>query len=291
MTLDTCPADRSGGMMVRRRGTETLFDLPHESVQALMKTAGVVLFRGFDVGPGEMKEFANRFSVRFNRDRLRPTVEGTGGFVQMVTEGMGYVDPHCEQANSPFRPDAIWFSCTRPAASGGETLYWDGVRLWGLIDPQLQALFRARKLRFFQGYEKEKWQLFLGAEATVEDIHKTLEGRPGVSYFMNDREELYLEYLCPAVMRTRYGGVEAFANSMMSEWKNTLRELMTFDDGTPITPDIVAHVKDALDRCTESIDWQPGDLVFIDNSRFLHGRNPFQDTGRKIYSSLSFLNF
>lgn len=291
MTLVTKPLDSSGGILIHKTGEEKLLDLPAETIKDLMKTAGVVMFRGFDVGPDAMKEFANKYSYKFNRDRLRPTVEGSGGHVQMVTEGTGYVDPHCEQANSPFRPDAIWFSCTKPANEGGETLYWDGIRLWEELGVELQNMFRHKKLRFFQCYSKDKWQLFLGHDATVDDIKKTLDNVEGVSYYLNADEALYLEYVCPAVVRTRYGNVEAFANSLMSEWTNTLGELMTFDDGTPISKEIVGHVKAALDRCTETVDWKPGDLVFIDNSRFLHGRNGFTDPTRKIFSSLSFLNF
>ncbi|MGK5049000.1 TauD/TfdA dioxygenase family protein [Janthinobacterium sp. GB4P2] len=283
--------DGSGGVLISRCNGESLLDLPTESVKSLMRSAGVVMFRGFDAGPEMMKQFADQYSYKFNRDRLRPTVEGSGGHVQMVTEGMGYVDPHCEQANSPFRPDALWFTCTKPAAEGGETLYWDGIRLWAALSDELKDVFRQKKLRFFQRYSKEKWQLFLGYDATVADIKKELDGVEGVSYFLNADEALYLEYVSSAVVQTRYGHVEAFANSLMSEWKNTLGDLMTFDDGSLITEDIVQEVKTALDSCTEAVDWQPGDLVFIDNSRFLHGRNGFTDTTRKIYSSLSFLNF
>jgi alpha-ketoglutarate-dependent taurine dioxygenase len=291
MSLVTNALDNSGGVLVHRRDNPPLMELPPESVKALMASAGVVMFRDYDVGPDLMKQFADQYSYKFNRDRLRPTVEGSGGHVQMVTEGNGYVDPHAEQANSPFRPDALWFSCTKPADEGGETLYWDGVRLWHELSEDLRDLFRRKKLRFFQRYSKDKWQLFLGPGTTVADIASTLGGVEGVSYFVNQEEALYLEYVCSAVVRTRYGKEEAFANSLMSEWKNTLGDLMTFDDGAPITSDIVDEIKQALDRCTEAVDWQPGDMVFIDNSRFLHGRNGFTDPTRKIYSSLSFLNF
>lgn len=291
MSLETSTVGNSGAVMVTRSDGQELMDLPPGEIKALMRSAGVVMFRGFDVGPEMMKAFAGRFSYRFNRDRLRPTVDGTGGHVQMVTEGMGYVDPHCEQANSPFRPDAIWFSCTRPAAEGGETLYWDGVRLWEMLDDDLKSLFQANRLRFFQRYSKDKWQLFLGgSDATREDVQRALDGVEGVSYFLNADEDLYLEYVCPAIVKTRFGQQEAFANSLMSEWKNTLGELMTFEDGTAITEATVERVRQVFDRCVEAIDWMEGDLVFIDNSRFLHGRNPFSDRNRKIYSSLSFLN-
>lgn len=291
MKLHTQQYGNGDAVMVTRQGDQALLDLPVDQIKDLMRSHGAVMFRGFESGPDLMKAFANQFSYKFNRDRLRPTVDGTGGHVQMVNEGMGYVDPHCEQANSPFRPDAIWFSCTRPAAEGGETLFWDGLRLWGLLDDDLKRMFRAKRLRFFQRYEKEKWRLFLGPESTREDIASALSGVAGVSYFVSPEEHLYLEYVCSPVVRTRFGDKEAFANSLMSEWRNTLGELMTFEDGEEISRDIIDRIQTSFDACVEAIDWKAGDLVFLDNSRYLHGRNPFADASRKVYSSLSFLNF
>jgi alpha-ketoglutarate-dependent taurine dioxygenase len=42
---------------------------------------------------------------------------------------------------------------------------------------------------------------------------------------------------------------------------------------------------------TGEISWQPGDLVMIDNSRFLHGRRAFNDDRRRIFALLSYLKF
>jgi len=292
MAIVTEPLGRCGAKLIRRQRREDILELPTAEIQDLFKQAGVLIFRGFDVrNPGLMKAFADRFSSKFNRDRLRPPVEGTDGLVQLVTEGMGYVEPHCEQANSPFRPDAVWFCCARPANEGGETLYWDGARVLAALRPELKQLFRTKKLRFFQCYSPEKWRLFLGRGSTIEDALHALEGREGVSYHVRSDQSIYLEYLCRAVVRTKYGDQEAFSNSLVSEWHNTLGELMSFDDGEPITADIIEEIRRAMQGLTEEISWQPGDLAFIDNWRFLHGRNSFKDKERQIFSSLSFLNF
>ena len=285
------PFGSGDSRIVHRDGAEDLLTLPTDLVEGLFRQSGALLFRGFDVDPLRMKSFANRFSLRFNRDRLRPPLEGTDGFVQGVNEGMGDAQPHCEQANSPFRPDAIWFNCTRPAAEGGETLFWDGVRLWNELPVDLRELFAGRSLRFFQRYTRDRWTLFLGPQATVEDVKRTLEGLEGTSYFLNDDDSLYLEYVCPAVVKTRYGGHDAFANSLLSERKNTLGALMTFSDGRSIPDDAVHGIETTMKGHTQAIAWQAGDLVMLDNSRYLHGRNAFTDPGRRIFSCLSFLNF
>jgi alpha-ketoglutarate-dependent taurine dioxygenase len=280
-----------GATLIHAEPGESLMELPDTEIHALFNQAGALLFRGYAAGPDLMHAFAGRFSTRFNRDRLRPPVAGSDGYVQEVTEGMGYVEPHSEQANSPFRPDAIWFCCETPAAEGGETLLWDGVELWQRLAPDLRELFRAKRLRFFQRYPADRWQLFLGDDAVLADAERALSGRDDVSYFVADDQSIYMEYVCPAVVATRRDGAEAFANSLLSERSNTLGELMTFDDGSAITDDLVAAIEAAMAPLTVPIAWQPGDLAFIDNTRFLHGRNPYTDVRRRIYSSLSFLNF
>ncbi len=292
MRIKDEPFGDSGARIIHRSATQNdLLELPVEEIRELFKVSGVLLFRGFGVDPLLMKAFARQFSWRFNRDRLRPPVPGSDGYVQKVTEGMGYVEPHSEQANSPFRPDAIWFCCDTPASQGGETLFWDGVRLWETLSPQLRALFVSKKLRFFQCYPEEKWKLFLGDGATLEEAERALIGVEGVSYYISDNRSIYLEYVCPAVVKTRYGDHDAFANSLLSERRNTLGDLMTFEDGTPITDSVAEEIEKTMAELTQEISWKPGDLAFIDNSRFVHGRNAYTDPNRRIFSCLSFLNF
>lgn len=285
------PLGTSGAQMISNVDGRGILELPAAEVKELFKSSGVLIFRGFGVGPMLMKEFADRFSTRFNRDRLRPPVDGSEGLVQKVNEGMGYAELHSEQANSPFRPDAIWFCCGTPASAGGETLYGDGVRFWDSFDAELKELFSTKRIRFFQRYSTERWQLFLGPGSTLADVRRALDGVEGVSYYVAADESLYLEYVCLAVVKTKYGNQDAFVNSLLTERANTLGELMSFDDGTPISEDIIAGVKKVTNRLTEEITWQPGDLAFIDNTRFVHGRNAFTDTRRQIFSCLSFLNF
>ncbi|MEM9359490.1 MAG: TauD/TfdA family dioxygenase [Pseudomonadota bacterium] len=291
MELELEPVGNSGAQIVYNHCGIGILDLSEAAVKEAYRSAGVLLFRGFNVDALSMRAFAGKFSSKFNRDRLRPPVAGSDGYVQQVTEGMGYIEPHSEQANSPFRPDSIWFCCERPAEDGGETLYWDGVLLWKEFPEEMQQLFRAKKLRFFQRYGPDRWQLFLGPDSTLTDAQALLDGIEGLSYFIADDGSIYIEYMCSAVVRTKFCNELAFANGLLTEHANTLGDLMTFDDGTPVSDDIVNNIRELMQPLTEEIVWQPGDLAFVDNSRFLHGRNPYKDQGRKIYSCLSFLNF
>lgn len=269
---------------------QDILSLPVAKITALFKSSGLLLFRGFGVTHKQMKAFSEKFSSRFIRDKGRPLVDSSDGFVGLVDVGMHYLGPHCEHANSPFRPDAVWFCCAVPAAEGGETLFWDGVRVWEELSQELKQLFVSKKIRFFQKFPADNWKYFLGSGATTSDVKRMLDGFEGVSYVINEDQSISLTYVCSSVVKTKYGNQDAFANSLLSEYKNP-DGVVTFADGSLIPDAVIYEVKEVMDRLTEKIPWQAGDLAMIDNSKFLHGRRAFNDNRRQIFSTLSYLNF
>jgi hypothetical protein len=283
-------------MIVENDRAGDLDALAGDEIRQTFVREGALVFRGFDVGPLEMLAFASRFSDRFNGNQERPSVDGTDESVHLVTEGMDYVEPHSEQANSPFRPDAIWFCCETPAAEGGETLLWDGVAAWATLSPSLRDLFERRRLRFFQRYPPDRWRQFLGLDTDLVSATRALDAADGASYFFGPDESIYLEYVCSARTRTKHGDDDAFVNSLLLEYATLRREgiegqLMSFDNGDPVPGAVVDEVRATLNGIREEIRWEPGDLAMIDNTRYLHGRNAFSDRHRRMYSCCSFLNF
>jgi Taurine catabolism dioxygenase TauD, TfdA family len=266
----------------------SILDLSVQSNLEIFKHSGTLLFRGFNVNYEQMKAFAGKFSSKFVLDKDRPIVDPRNKFVTLVDPGMHYVSPHCENANSPFRPDVVWFCCAVPAAQGGETLYWDGVRVWEEMSEELKQLFVSKKIKFLQKFPAADWKRFLGAGATITDIKKTLDVIQGLSYQINSDQSVSIEYVCSAIVKTKYGNKDAFANSLISEHKNP-RGIVTFEDGSPIPAPVINEIQELMNSLTKVISWQSGDLVMIDNSRFLHGRRSFADTKRRIFSLLSYL--
>lgn len=276
-----------------------LDDLPDEQIRMLFREQGALLLRGFGADALGMKRFADRFAARFNRDQSRPPVPGTDGAVQYVTEGSAAVAPHSEQANSPFRPDAILFCCTVPAKNGGETLLWDGVQAWQGLPAATREFLLGNRLRFFQRYPAPRWRAFLGKDATLQVLEQSLAGREGVSYFIDGDEALYLEYLCSSVVQTRYGGELALSNSLLLEYHTlksrhgieTATTALRFESGQIVDVDLIRALEETLDPLTQAVLWQAGDLLMVDNVRYMHGRNAFADPDRQLFSSMCSLNF
>jgi len=279
----------TNAQIIYNNQSNSILNLSLESNLKMFKSFGILLFRGFGVTYKEMKAFAEKFSSRFVLDKDRPIVDPNNRYITLVDPGMHYVSPHCENANSPFRPDVVWFCCGVPAAQGGETLFWDGVRVWEEMSEELKNLFISKKIRFLQKFPGVDWKRFLGAGATIADVKKTLDCIEGLSYRINEDQSVSLEYICSAVVKTKYGNKYAFANSLISEYKNP-KAVVTFEDGSPIPLGVINQIQEVMNRLTEVINWESGDLVMIDNSRFLHGRRSFTDTRRKIFSLLSYMN-
>ena len=63
---------------------------------------------------------------------------------------------------------------------------------------------------------------------------------------------------------------------------NTIR----YGDGEPIETEVVEHLRVAYRRASFDHDWQPNDLLILDNMRFAHGRAPFCG-GRTIWLAMS----
>ena len=146
-----------------------------------------------------------------------------------------------------------------------------------------------------------------------------------VNYFIRNAQSIHLEYICSAVVRTGSSGEEAFANSIIPWFqKQGRREKMNsyflemyngstfrkffgdlpkflvaylrakpqrviFKDGSLIPGPVVDEINTVMDRLTETILWQSGDMMMIDNLRFLHGRRALEDARQRIFSHLSYL--
>jgi alpha-ketoglutarate-dependent taurine dioxygenase len=286
--METNTLSNSSAKLIHNNKEQSISQLPIPENLESFKTFGVLLFRGFGVDYEQMKTFAEKFSSRFVLDKDRPIVDPRNKYVTLVDPGMHYVSPHCENANSPFRPDVIWFCCGVPSAQGGETLFWDGIKVWQNLSEELRQLFIEKKIKFLQKFPAADWKRFLGFGATLADVKRTLNGIPGLTYNINQDQSISIEYVCSALVKTKHGNQHAFANSLIAEYKNP-KGVVTFADGSPIPSTVINQIQQVMNNFTEVIPWQAGDLVMIDNSRFLHGRRSFTDINRRIYSLLSYL--
>lgn len=85
----------------------------------------------------------------------------------------------------------------------------------------------------------------------------------------------------------------AFGNFLLfARYLLDVRSFPVFDDRTIVPDHLVAAVKTISDEISIAVPWQTGDLLILDNSRFMHGRNPVVDVrDRLIAAYFGYLRF
>jgi alpha-ketoglutarate-dependent taurine dioxygenase len=256
-----------------------------EPVRQAFKERGALLFRGYTVTEQGFAEFAGRFIDRHLLDiGASKFLDPTGGVVQMVVPSGAAQGLHCENARYPDHPDQLWFFCERPARSAGETRLCDATLLWTLLSEPTRQMFLQKRLKYIETSPREMWRqgidMFLGSTLRARSL-------AGTTYRFNDDESLTVEYVVPAVRRTRYGGLEAFVNSITGPVQSGI----SFEDSTLIPSGVLDEIRSAQDRCSFHIEWSSGDLLMLDNTRYLHGRNAFSDESRRLLTIMGTANF
>jgi alpha-ketoglutarate-dependent taurine dioxygenase len=277
-------------------------------VRRRLDDSGALLFRGFGVHDaaqlelcatalsGELLEYRENTSPR---TAVRGRVATSTDFPADQEIAL-----HNEQSYSAIFPLYLFFSCTRPAENGGETPLADCRRVSVRLDPDLRREFRDRGWCYaanFLPHFGRSWRSIYQVE-TALDLEAYLR-RVGIDWEWTERGHLRTrlrrdtEYLHP---RT---GERVWFNHLLfwhaSNLDPALRALLEaeygsdglphdarFGDGAPIPMAIIDAVREAYRAETRTFQWQPGDLVIIDNVLVAHGRRPY--TGpRKILFAMA----
>jgi hypothetical protein len=198
---------------------------------------------------------------------------------------MHEVHLHAELGYFPVSPDIMWFRCLRPPCSAGETTICDGALLWDSLSPDVQFALRRRNLRYVALWEPKVWRKYFQVQ-DVGALGEKMNALEGVTYTLAE-DRLYFEYVVPAVRPTKYGSRMAFSNSLLHYWLDGMRELVQFEDGRDIPEDLIRAILRAAGPITERIAWRSGDILLIDNSRMLHGREAHKDPLRKLHVKMA----
>jgi len=180
-------------------------------------------------------------------------------------------------------PDIIWFYCERPAKAGGETLVCDGIRAAEQLPASLRQLFANKRIVYNNVTSQGVWEHVAGTcdQRRVEQMLGQIEGV--MSWKFDESGTLRWDWATSAFRKTRYQGVDAFVNSIICHRQK-------FDDGSWITDRLIVEIRDFLAPLATKIDWRAGELLMVDNSRYLHGRAS-QDDQRMVYCRMSLANF
>jgi Taurine catabolism dioxygenase TauD, TfdA family len=277
--------------IVQSIGGETLDLIDSAQIIAQLRNTAV-LVRGYPPSVETFTTFAKKFCTVsvFNESPNRLVLDGANN-IQSVNLGTEPFPLHPELSREPWKPDLCFFHCIAAPKSGGETTYCDGVDLVRRLSPKVRAALENRSLLYVQPAPPAILKYWLGTEEP-DDANLAIPPVNCPYRFRRFDNGTVRYFSYPALHRTLLSDDLAFGNFLLfARHYLGLDQIPLFDDGSIVPDWIVEAIKEAADPITFAVPWQPGDILILDNSRFMHGRNAITEPGdRLIASYFGYLN-
>ena len=281
------------GYVLNNQYNNKLHLLNKRSLRRQLRKYGFLLFRNFSTDIEIFTELVNKMSNQISLDPARQHVSKSA---QLVDAGYDAIGLHCENGNSPFWPELCWFYCVLAPKKGSQTTVCDGRLVWHHLSPAAKKLFLHHDIVYTRNVEENKWKQYVyyvfNQSIPFEAIHfshlaSLVEQDKHIDIRLNPDNRIRYIFKTPAIKRNAYNNEIAFANSILGPSVHYERPKITLDNGQAIPDDILDEIKDITEAFTIEIDWQAGDVLLIDNFRFMHGRRKIVDNHRKILNALS----
>lgn len=270
---------------------ESLATADAAAVRVAIEKHGALLLRGFDTtlegfaSLGEALCSSSMFNESPSREMLEP-----GAAIQSVNVGDDPFPLHPELSREPWRPDLCMFACLGVPSVGGQTNLCDGIVIVEALPDWLVQELEGRKLFYIQSASTELLSFWLG---TPEPSDELLANPPASCpyWFRRVGGQVLRGFSRPVFEPTIFQGSPSFANFLLFA-RDYLRvaNIPLLDDGKPFPDEWLEIIRCTARGLTYGHAWQQGDVLFADNSRFMHGRRAIADPDeRRIATYFGYL--
>jgi alpha-ketoglutarate-dependent taurine dioxygenase len=292
LTRESLPTVPRPYVRLDAEADETLASVSRERVRELYKEHGALLLRGFASGIEEFRQFAiDLCPVAVQNDSRNRITLAPEQDVQSASLGTQPFPLHPELSREPWKPDTAFFYCIDPPVTGGLTTICDGVAIVRDLDPDLREKMAGRRLSYMQVARPAELEYWLGV--SDPDDAALADPPPHCPYtFERIGGQVVRIFTRPFLHRPMFTDELAFGNFLLFSRFLRGRNFPLLDDRTPVPEEWLQAVKQIADPLTVAIDWQRGDLLVLDNSRFMHGRTAVTEgDGRLIATYFGYLDF
>jgi len=277
--METLPITENWGVIVKPTKNKQLLDVNRNDIIPLFERNGIILFRGFDLDQHDILTFTNQFTERYSRPDYRRSSRFNQEFVLDADYWKDSYRPydmplHSETTFTPVWPEVIWLYCNVPPAKAGSTTVCDGIELWNRLSSKIKLFFLAEPVQYT-------------VEIPIpETIKRKGKGKKpwntnmlGVGGYLDwDAGLLCLNVLRYAANKARYSDKFCFSNHLLADYLHDELQIkeITMASGKLIPEEFIDKIKQVSDEITVDHSWQQGDVVMVDNIRFMHGRRAFE---------------
>jgi alpha-ketoglutarate-dependent taurine dioxygenase len=281
------PAPGQPHVVIEATGETAITDLDPALIIQLYKAHGALLLRGFgpDITPfgSFVKQFCPTSVV--NESPGRQPIS-TAQNIHTVDGGTGAFSLHPELSREPWKPDVAFFACVAAPSRGGQTTICDGVALVRELPEAVRRGLEQRRLL----YIKPTWPSLLEYWLSTPDPTdaQLASPPPGCPYFFRRFPDVGIlrVFSRPALHKPMFVDAPAFGNFLLfARFNNGRPDHPVLDDGHPVPEAWLQAIKETGDRLSVAIGWRPGDVLMLDNTRFMHGRTAIIDPGERLIAS------
>ena len=272
--------------------SEALLDISAEQILSTYKLHGAILFRGFDADIDTFGKFAAKFCANPVRNESggRKTVDSDAN-IQTVNLGNDDFPLHPEISREPWKPDTCFFKCQVPPTRGGETILCDGIEIVERLPESLVERLCGQRLLYMVPATESELHYWLDTPTPSDEQLANPPANCPFS-FHKQQSKVIRAFTAPFLHKTMFQSKRAFGNFLLFAWYyQKQRFYPMLDSGEPVDEITMNSIKKVSDELRVAVEWRQSDIVMIDNTRFMHGRNAsMADDPRTIYSYFGYLD-
>ncbi|HYR11193.1 MAG TPA: TauD/TfdA family dioxygenase [Longimicrobium sp.] len=269
-------------------------------IEATLHQGGAILFRGF--GMDDVDEFG-RFMLEASGEllpytyRSSPRTQVKGNvFTSTEYPAEETIPFHTEMSYTSTWPMRIGFLSLIVAETQGETPIADSRRVYDRIPAEIREKFERLGVMYVRNYTPWMdlpWQNVFQAE-TPEQVNEFCREN-GIQAEWVEEDHLRTRQICQGVAVHPATGEKVWMNQahlfhvtaqdpevvemLLEDGEENLPRNTYFGDGSPITAEALAAVREAYDAEALVFPWEKGDVLLLDNMLMAHSRSPF--TGKR----------
>lgn len=280
------PSRERPQVIIEATDDETILSLDPAMIIDLYKQHGALLFRGFDADVAQFRTFAKTFSPTsvLNESPGRQPIDPDNN-IHTVDGGVREFSLHPELSREPWKPDVAMFCCLSAPTRGGQTTICDGVALVRELPEEVRAGLLNRRLLYIKATWPELLEYWLGTRTPSD---RELHSPPASCPYFFRRVDGYVvrAFTRPALHRPMFIDEPAFGNFLLfARFNNNRPDFPLLDDGYPVPEPWLQAIKATGDRLKVPVDWRNGDVLMLDNTRFMHGRTAIVDPGERLIAT------